>query len=260
MSERLLSKILLWLFPFFSWAGFSEIANSDRYLNQRPLNAQSSPQGTAKKNIHRNLRRLMEQERQILKLLARQQSTIIVRKSVPRIIALSRFKGLLLNSVIATNVKPSKFIVRILEGDLTGGELRCQGHGFEKRVLSHCDLMALGERTWAVDVDLWGLDGAEGIIGDYYYSGEEKAFLSSSFAAFLQGVIEAGKQRITTPFGEIARDNAKNKIMQGLSQIAGNARGKIAESAQKPLAISYINAGKKVLVFFNQTLNMEEKK
>ena len=38
--------------------------------------------------------------------------------------------------------------------------------------------------------------------------------------------------------------------------VGENAQKKIAESGEKDLQIAYVNSGKSVLVFFNQTLNL----
>ena len=100
------------------------------------------------------------------------------------------------------------------------------------------------------------MDGAEGVIADYFYSGEEKTFLTSSFASFLQGVLSVAQDRVSTPFGNVTRDNAKNKVMGGLMGVASNVRDKVENSGEKNLTISYVNSGKEVLVFFNESLKM----
>ena len=56
---------------------------------------------------------------------------------------------------------------------------------------SRCDLLVWEDHEYQVDVELWDLDGAEGIIAHDYYSGEEKTFITSSFASFFQGVLKS---------------------------------------------------------------------
>ena len=73
----------------------------------------------------------------------------------------------------------------------------------------------------------------------------------------MQGILDVAKDRITTPFGEATRNNAKNKVLGGLMAVGENAQKKIAESGEKDLQIAYVNSGKSVLVFFNQTLNLK---
>jgi len=163
-----------------------------------------------------------------------------------------------LNSILALNIKPVTFIVKI-EGrdpEIDQAELRCQGMSFQKRVPAICDLLVTEDDEFKVDVRIWDLDGAEGIIADYYYSGEEKEFLTSSFASFFEGVLDVAKDKFVTPFGDATKDNGKNRILGGLTGIAKNANKKIAESGEKNLTIAFVNAGKEVLVFFNQSLTL----
>ena len=163
----------------------------------------------SKSRIDENLAKIMEDDKKIMELLKRQENTLIVRKKSEKIIALTRLHGTILNSVIATNLAPAKFVIRIDEGGDVSGELGCAGHALERRVLGHCDLLVMDEKEFKVDISIWGLDGAEGVIADQVYSGEEKTFISSSFAAFLEGVLDASKDRIMTPFGEASRSNVQ---------------------------------------------------
>lgn len=245
--------------PIIARAGFSDIPESERYQYESTKTkvVKQVKVRTKANSLDANVQDILNGDKKIAELLQRQEKNVIVRKQSEKITALTRTKGILLNSVLAMNVKPSKFIVRLKgEEDLDNAEIRCLGHSFEKRVPAHCDLMVLDGKEFQVDVDIWDLDGAEGIIADYYYSGEEKTFLTSSFASFLQGVLDVAKDRITTPFGEVERNNAKNKVLGGLVGVAGNVREKVAESGEKNLTISYVNSGKEVLAFFNQTINL----
>lgn len=255
--------LILSLFPLSVWAGFSEIAESNRYQYQEgPREEKPRVQKVVRKQsaMDRHAQNLLKQDKKILELLERQEKRVIVKKRDEKIMALTRVNGILLNSVLAMNVKPSKFIVRITadHSELEGAELRCQGFSFEKRIPSQCDLMVLDEQEFQVDVDIWDVDGAEGIIADYFYSGEEKTFLTSSFASFLGATFEVAKGGVNSPFGTVSQNTAKNKIMDGLGQMAGNAKDKMIESGEQNLTISYVNSGKEVLVFFNESINLNQ--
>ncbi|MBG60555.1 MAG: hypothetical protein CMJ16_08870 [Peredibacter sp.] len=256
-----MSFLFISLFSFSAYAGFSEMPESNRYQYlEKPREEKERVQKVVvrQSSMDRHAQSLLEQDRKILKLLERQEKRVIVKKRVEKITALTRVKGILLNSVLAMNVKPSKFIVRITgdHPELEGAELRCQGFSFEKRVPSQCDLMVLHDSEFQVDVDIWDVDGAEGIIADYFYSGEEKTFLTSSFASFLGATFEVAKGGVNSPFGTVSQNTAKNKIMDGLSKMAGNAKDKIIESGEQNLTISYVNSGKEVLVFFNESIKL----
>ena len=250
------------LFFIFSLCrgGFSDIPSSYEY--KRPPSQVQKERKTLKpvkkKSIDQNLEKLMLQDEKIMDLLKKQEKTLIVRRKREKVLSLSRFKGTLLNSVLATNIKPSKFIVKTEIEGRDEAEIRCMGHSFDRRVLGHCDLLVSDGKEYFVDVDIWGLDGAEGIIADYHYSGEEKAFLTGSLSVFLEGVLEASKDRVMTPYGQISKGQAKNNILNGFASMAQNARSKIKTSGEQTLSILFINAGKDVLVFFNKTLDFSK--
>ena len=180
------------------------------------------------------------------------------REVVP---ALTRLEGVLINSILAGSLRPTIFIVRIEAGNhpLAGAELRCAGMAPERRVLSRCDLMVHSGNEYAVNVVVWDKDGG-GMLPDKYYSGEEKSFLTSSFAAFLGGIWEAAKDRITTPFGIVSKKSGKNAILEGLTQTAQNSQNLIKESGRKDQSISFVNSGRRVRVVFNNSLNLKEVK
>lgn len=253
----------LLLVPIYSsHAGFSEVSESQLYdyKNEKRTPMKSVKKRTYKKKhsygIDKALNKIIEQDKQIASLLEKQKEKVILKKSNDKISALTRLRGTLLNSVLAMNIRPAKFIVRIDSDlpELESGELRCLGIGLDKRVPTKCDLLVLDGEEYPVDVEIWDLDGAEGIISDYFYSGEEKSFLTSSLASFLQGTLDVAKDRISTPFGNVDQNNAKNRVLGGLIGIAENARKETSESGEQTLTISYINSGKEVLVFFNQSL------
>lgn len=254
--------LLLFFIPGLSFAGFSDLGGGELYdYKTKPVSKVISKKKTIRKNKNNQsqlMEKLLEEDRKLAEILKRQERNVIIRRKGEKIIALTRIKGIVLNSILAMNVKPSKFIVRLGDDNelLEGGEIRCLGYSFQKRVPAHCNLLVLNDEEYDVDIDIWDLDGAEGVIADYFYSGEEKAFLTSSFASFLQGVLDVAQDRVSTPFGNVTRDNAKNKVMGGLMGVASNVREKVQESGEKDLTISYVNSGKEVLVFFNKSLKI----
>ena len=260
-------KLLLLLFLSLpARAGFVDLPQGELYQHESRGEARKAPKQknrrkTRKKRKARDdraLRELLEQDKKILGFLEANSKQLIIKRSVEKINALARVRGTLLNSVVAMNTAPTTFIVRIDEGEgIKGAELKCQGQSFGKRVASKCGLMVAEDREYPVKVEIWDLDGAQGMIADYIYSGEEKSFLTSSLASFLQGTLEATKTQVMTPLGEVAQKNARNQVLSGLGAIAGNAREKIVQSGDETLSIAYINAGKSVLVFFHQSLELD---
>jgi hypothetical protein len=70
-------------------------------------------------------------------------------------------------------------------------------------------------------------------------------------------MLEGAKSKITTPFGNVSKTTSKNQLLNGLMGVASNVNQKISESAGSKVEISYINAGKQALIFFNSGLNLK---
>jgi hypothetical protein len=253
--------ILMAMITLNCFAGFTEVSEDSLYnYKQTKVSTPRKSKVIRKSKVNKELDALLAKDKAIYELLKKQEKHVIVRKHDDKVTALTRVRGTLLNSVLAMNVKPSKFIVRITdnEHDLYESEIRCIGYSFEKRVPAKCDLLVRDDEEYKVDIDIWDLDGAEGIIADHYYSGEEKSFLTSSFASFLGSTFSVAKNGINTPIGTITQNNTKNQLMDGLLGISDNAKQKIMESGERNLTISYVNSGKEVLIFFNKTLNLRK--
>ncbi|OFZ38156.1 MAG: hypothetical protein A2504_17015 [Bdellovibrionales bacterium RIFOXYD12_FULL_39_22] len=257
-------KFLIMMIPIIALAGFSDNGSTLRYQYKEDSEIKSSAatttttQATKKKSksgaIDGLMSKLLASQQNIETLLSGQEKSLIVRKEENAIPALSRMQGIILNSVLAMNMRPSLFVVKVADAtsDIDGAELRCSGVSFEKRMPATCDMLVTDDGEFSVDVKVWDLDGADGAIADYYYSGEEKSFLTEGFSAFFAGVLDSAKDRIATPFGETTKDSGKNKILEGLTNVAGNAGRKVQESGDQKMSVVFINAGKEVLLFFNQ--------
>ena len=262
-------KLLFLFLPLSAYAGFGDLSEGEFYQNRDrrpPEHKQRRQRGPRPQRIRKvrndndaNLKKLLEQDQKIFGLLNASSKQLHIKRSEEKIPALARVRGTLLNSVVALNTAPSTFIVRIEEGeDIKGAELKCLGQNFQRRVISKCALMVAEGQEYPINVEIWDLDGAQGMIADYTYSGEEKAFLSSSLASFLEGSLEAAKGQIITPLGAMAEKNARNQILSGLGNIAQNTQEKINQSGDDKLSIAYINAGKPVLAFFHQSLTLNK--
>jgi len=70
----------------------------------------------------------------------------------------------------------------------------------------------------------------------------------------MSGALDAAKDRIITPFGEVTRTSGKNKVLSGLTGVADNARAEVAKNGQDSQIVSYAQAGKPVVIFFNKSL------
>lgn len=252
--------------PLTVSAGFSELDRSELYQYQAPPVAQTgkiqvkraTPKRTGNTRMDILAKKLLEEDKKLTELLERSEKRLIVRTKEDKVVALTRVQGIALNSIVATANKASRVIIKLDDSadHLAGAEIRCHALSAGARILGNCDLLVLDEVEYSIKAELWDLDGAQGLIADHVYTGEEKRFLSSSMAAFMSSAVDAAKDRIITPFGEVARANGKNKVLSGLTGVADNVRGEVAKNGQNAEVISYAQAGKRALIFFNQSFTL----
>jgi hypothetical protein len=253
-------KWVLILFPLSCFAGFSTLNNSYEYkITDEVKTIRSSTRKTKKKggDLNKLLKSIEESDKSIAELLKNNEKKVLVRKRDDHLSSLTRLKGILLNSVLATNRRATTLIIRLKDNEyFDEAEVRCKGLSFGKRVVGKCDLVVSDESEYQISAELWDLDGAEGIIADQFYDGSEKEFLTSSFASFFEGVLGATKDRLITPYGEVDKKNGKNQVLSGLMGIADNVNSKVKDSSEKNLQIALINSGKEVFVFFQQKVKL----
>ena len=255
-------RTLIVLIPFYTFAGFSSLNDSYNYQIKDEIKVKSSaPKRKIKKRkkseLNSLLKKIEQSDNAISSILKKNEKRVIVKKSEDRLKSLTRIRGTLLNSVIATNIKSTTLVIKVHENEhFDKAEARCLGLSFGKRVQGKCDLIVTEDQEYKIEAELWDLDGAEGVISDQFYDGSEKEFLTSSFASFFEGVIRATKDRLVTPFGEVERQNGKNQVLSGLTGIASNANSKIKSSSEKNLQIALVNSGKEVFIFFQKGVKL----
>ncbi|MEX0799362.1 MAG: hypothetical protein WEB87_05105 [Bacteriovoracaceae bacterium] len=257
--------ILILFLSFPAYAGLAQLSEQEAFKYEFEQKKQKQvevklPARIKKKTdpkIDQLLQKLKENDASMAAILESNNKKIIVKKYEEKLLALTRLRGVLLNSALATNLRPTTMIVRLGKQEyFESAELRCHGTSYGKRIQAKCDLLVTDTRQYQIDAQIWDLDGAEGLIADEFYSGEEKAFLTSSFASFFEGVMDGARDRILTPYGETTRVNAKNKVLSGLMGVANNTNKKIKESSEKNIQVALVNAGKEVIVFLDKQLEL----
>ncbi len=262
LQREIIMKTIIALMPLFTFAGFSSLDNSYNYQIKDEIKIKApAPKRNIKKRKKLELNSLLKKieisDNTISTILEKNEKRVIVRKSEDRLKSLTRIRGTLLNSVIATNRKTTTVVIKLHENEhFDQAEVRCLGLSFGKRVQGKCDLIVTVDQEYQIEAELWDLDGAEGVISDQFYDGSEKEFLTSSFASFFEGVIRATKDRLVTPFGEGERQNGKNQVLSGLTGIASNANSKIKSSSEKNLQVALVNSGKEVFIFFQKGVKL----
>lgn len=242
------------------FAGFSSLESSYEYkIVEKPKakRSQTTPRKKNKNELDKLLKKIEESDKGITELLIKNEKRVIVKKSEDHLTSLTRLRGVLLNSVLATNQKGTTLVFKLRENEyFDDAEVRCRGLSFGKRVIGKCDLVVSDEVEYEIEAELWDLDGAEGVISDQFYDGSEKEFLTSSFASFFEGALSATKDRLITPYGEVDQQNGKNQVLSGLMGIAENVNSKVKDSSEKNLNIALINSGKEVFIFFQKKVKL----
>ena len=247
--------MILYILPLLF--SFTELDKKYQYSFDKPKKVSRPKKRRAKSKLDTLLYKLNESDQRINSLLELNEKKVIVKRTTQTLSPLTRLDGFMMNSIISTNKRATTILVRLDPNEFfEEAEVRCSGANFSKRVVAKCDLIVADNKSYEVNASLWDLDGAEGIIADEFYTGEEKDFLTSSFSNFFEGVVEGAKEKVLTPFGDLDRRNGKNQILNGLGSIASGINTKVKDSSEKNISVSMINSGKRVVLFFNKGVKL----
>lgn len=164
-------------------------------------------------------------------------------------------KGVLLNSVLSTNLE-SPLIVEVDEGESlpVGTRFTCFGVTKFKRVLSACHKLITpnDEEEFEVKASLLNMDGSSGLRADEVYTGKEEYMAASIATAFSRGLVELGTERLSTPYGDMALNNRKNRITNGVLNSLDETNDLMNSEmkTKEPKAVIY--AGRPVLIYFQE--------
>ncbi len=164
-------------------------------------------------------------------------------------------KGILLNSVLSANLE-SPLIVEVADGEFLpiGSRFICRGVTKFKRVMSACHKLITpnDEEEFEVKVSLLNMDGSSGLRADEVYTGKEEYMAASIATAFSRGLIELGTERLSTPYGDMALNNRKNRITNGVLNSLDETNDLMNSEmkTKEPKAVIY--AGRPVLIYFQE--------
>lgn len=167
-------------------------------------------------------------------------------------------KAIMLNSIVSSNLE-SPILIETTEayaGIPMGTKFSCGGATKNKRVLAVCNKLITESDEYEVDTILLNSDGTAGLLGKAY-SGKEQYAVGAITAAALKSALDVSLDRVNTSFGtEAVSTTAKNKIKSGgigaLDEIVQMSSEEYKNQEPK---IS-IDAGKKVLVYFNRRFKL----
>ena len=170
-------------------------------------------------------------------------------------------RGRLLNSVVSTNLE-SPMVVELIDSNSTlpvGTIFSCRGSTKHKRIFSACDAIVLPDANgaeYSVRVSILNLDGSAGLKADYFYSGQEEMVAGVVASSFVRGVVENAQERVGTPLGQVTPDTVKNRYLTGVLSSTDELTSMMKQEMKTREPKAYIEAGKEVLIYFNERLEI----
>ncbi|MDD4976352.1 MAG: TrbI/VirB10 family protein [Bacteriovorax sp.] len=201
------------------------------------------------------LKRIQEQNAELLKRIGIPDEKFLVWDGTLKIETGKIIKGLLLNSVVSTNLE-SPLMVQVYSGYglPDGTKFMCKGVTKNKRVLTVCDRMITPIKEVSVKVQILNPDGTSGLRGEYN-DGKDSYIAGAVVSEFAKGVLSASKGTFQTPLGAINEVNDKNKILEGLANSAQTTTDVLLDEYKNQEPKVFIEAGKEVLIFFMEGMN-----
>ena len=196
------------------------------------------------------LKKIQEQNAELLKRIGIPDEKFLVWDNSQKIESGKIIKGLLLNSVVSTNLE-SPLMVQVFSGYglPDGTKFMCKGVTKNKRVLTFCERMITPTKEVGVKVQILNPDGTSGLRGEYN-DGKDSYIAGAVLSEFAKGVLSASKGTFQTPLGAINEVNDKNKILEGLSNSAQTTTDVLLDEYKNQEPKVFIEAGKVVLIFF----------
>jgi hypothetical protein len=165
------------------------------------------------------------------------------------------FKGLLLNSVVSTNLESPLLVQVFRDQDLpVGTKFSCKGITSNKRVLTYCDRMITPTKEVPVKVQILNTDGSAGLRG-IYNDGKDSYIAGTVLSDLGRGIISASTSKISTPIGTMNDISEKNKILEGLANSAKTTSDVLQDDMKSQEPKVFIEAGKPVLIYFMEGLD-----
>jgi hypothetical protein len=240
------------------------LKESERYQKKVIEQKVSRKRSSIKRNNNKNLNELLEKQKEVQEKFEKAMERLdnskqrLQKKSSISFTALSRFRGILLNSVLASNYDTSIGIVKLYPSDDINQEteILCEFMSSpSRRAIGNCKKM-VGDKEYKINAQVWDTDGGSGLIPDDYYTSETKSFLTETFANFIASVARNAQRTVMTDLGNIA-DNSKTSIYNGsIASIASSIGDKAKQKGLERIEIAMLNAGKEVVIFFNEGVKL----
>ena len=166
-------------------------------------------------------------------------------------------EGVLLNSVVSTNLE-SPLLISIDENQGFSENTKFSCHGVTKfrRVMTACNLIITNNEEYEVNAVVLNRDGTSGLKG-IYYNHKEEYVVGAIASQFAKGILEVSQTRKSTLLGSEIENSPKNKLLQGLINSSNTITNTLDEEMQSKEPKVFIDAGKKVLIYFTRRFPLE---
>jgi len=213
--------------------------------------------GTIK--LDKKIQKLMEATEANSELLRQRSARPLIYDGDSEIQTARVFRGTLLNSIRSTNLE-SPLLVRVDEdeGLPSGTKFDCEGVTKYKRVQTNCQTIILPGKTLSVNVTILNEDGSAGLTGKYY-DGKEEFIAGTVMMAGVSGLIASKQQTVETALGTITANNSRNQTLGSAMSMASAASDIMKNEIEAKEPIVYIDAGKKVLIYFRQDFSFRKR-
>jgi len=200
-------------------------------------------------------KKLIKGNEEIKKLLSQKSSEPVIWEGEKRILTGKVYRGVLLNSVVSTNLA-SPVLVRANEnqGLITGTLFSCKGATKHRRVITICDKMITKEKEVNISAQILNVDGSAGLVGEYD-DGKEDLIAGAVISEVASGVLAVAQDKVATPFGSMTDSNSKNQLLGGFINGARTSSDILLEEMKTKEPIVTINAGEEVLIYFMEGVN-----
>jgi hypothetical protein len=259
--------IILSFFPVLTWGDFSRLEKVSAPNSSKSSLKPETPPKTKKRSpkTHSSLtggemdtlKQIKIQNQQLEALLKIKTSIPLVRDETFRFKTGDVLRGILLNSVVSTNLE-SPLLIRIHpdQGLPENSKLSCTGVTKHKRVITSCQLLITEFDEFPVSAIALNRDGSAGLKGEYY-TGQEEYVAGAIASGFARGMMEVSQSRTLSRFGSEVQDTPKNKLLQGMINSSDVISTTLDEELKTKEPKVFIDAGQEVLVYFTAKFNSQ---
>lgn len=211
------------------------------------------------KKLDDKIKKLMEATEANSELLRQRSARPLIYDGSSEIQTSKVFRGTLLNSIRSTNLQ-SPLLVRADEGEGLpfGTKFECSGVTKHKRVQTVCNRIILPGKTLPVNVTILNDDGSAGLSGKYY-DGKEGFIAGTVMMAGISGLVASKQQSVDTALGNITSNSARNQTISAAMSMAQASTDLMKNEIESLEPIVYIEAGKKVLIYFQEDFSFRKR-